>query len=113
MTILIFSISFAFLIFVFKDTDAIIEYYNLFNIKGLQWLDDYNKRNEHGYIESLNSYIAREKDHLFLVRLITCPICISTWLGIFTIPWTAFSFLVVSYLTLIFYFVLVQIKKQL
>jgi hypothetical protein len=113
MTILIFSLSFSFLIFIIKDTDAIIEYYNLFKLKGLKWFDDYNKRNQHGYIESLNSYITREKGNLFLVKLVTCPYCISTWLGIFTIPWTHFSFLVVSYLTLLLYFFLVQIKKQL
>jgi len=113
MTTLLFSLSLAFLIFVIKDTDAIIEYYNLFRLKGLQWLDDYNQRNKHGYIESLNIYLSREKGDYFIIKILTCPYCLSTWLGIFTIPWTNFSFLVVSYLTVLFYFILVQIQKRL
>lgn len=110
MNIIYFSLSFALLIFVWKNTNVFIDYYNWFNLKGLKWVNDYNKKNDSGFIETFFDYLSREKHEYFFVKLITCPICLSVWSGIFCLPFVGLKFLSIGFLVLFFYYLLEQIK---
>ena len=103
--ILSISISQCIAIFIFLNTNFIIEYYNLFKIKGLYWLDEYNKYNQDGYTCSFSEFLIRQYD-TFFTRLLTCAICLSVWGGLLSIPLIGLNFLIVTFFTLIFYFLL-------
>lgn len=112
INIFITGLSFAIIIFVWKNSNFLVDYYNWFELKGLKWLDDYNKRNENGFIENFFDYIAREKSDYYGIKLLTCPICLSVWCGILCIPFVWWKFLAVSYLVLFFYYILEKITKK-
>lgn len=105
LTIITLSISFGVTIFLFLNTNFVIEYYNLFKLNGIKILDEYNKKNKNGYICSFPDFLINEYDNFF-INLITCPVCLSIWLSIMSIIFVGKFFLLVSFLTLISYFLL-------
>lgn len=99
--ILFFSLSNAFIIFCWLNTNFFIEYYKLFNIKGLVLADEYIERNKSGFIENFPDYL-KSKDS-FLCNLVTCPICLTVWFSIASAYWTFPAIFIIGFFTFVFY----------
>ena len=90
----------SFVLIIWFETNALVEYGRLLAFK----FKDYSFQENIGI--SFPDYLAATHSDSFLVRLITCPICLGVWLGIifgiiFDNPYIIFS---VFYLSLIMYF---------
>ena len=108
--ILFFSLSNAFIIFVWLNTDFFIEYYKLFKIKGLKVADEHIKRNESGFIEIFPDFL-KKNSRSFFTKIISCPICLGTWISFLSIPHVGYNFLIVAYFSLFFYYLLLIFFK--
>jgi len=111
MNVIIFSLSFSYVIFLWLETNTLIEYYALFKMKGLSWVDSYICKNSVGFIENFVPHLVRNYSEYFLVRLVTCSVCLSTWGGIFSIYFVGWKFLVVGFLSLVGYYILKILKN--
>lgn len=104
------AFGFSFLIYIWSDTEAFIEYCSLMNVD-LLYSEEYLKRKKD--IPSLDylSFLQFEKSS-FLIRLVTCPVCLSFWLNAFSLIgfWATnispYSFFVNAYCTVLFYYIL-------
>ena len=80
MTTIIGSCIIALTLLIWFRSDAYIEYCKLFRLNWLSFYKDFlEKKKEDISLEYLH-YLRRDHD-CFLVRLITCPICLSVWIG--------------------------------
>jgi hypothetical protein len=69
----------ALILLIWFKTDAFVEYCKLFGIKKLFKLEGYFELNDPilHYVDYLIEYYNN-----FFTRLISCPICVSTWIGL-------------------------------
>ncbi len=97
----IFMISLILLVW-FK-TDAFNEYCKLFKLDKKFYLQQYNQVLEDGSELSYPDFLV-EYYPSFFTKLISCPICLSVWLGIvFSIFVSLYSLGTLSFLGLLFY----------
>ena len=83
---MIFNVS-GFIIFsllVWFDTDAFVEYASLLpkNLRDILKIDEYKMVSQDGNISYPDFLL--EYHNSFFTRLLSCPICLSTWLGLLT-----------------------------
>lgn len=64
------------------ETDAFVRYANLLKLTKLFKLDEYNMLNEASSLSYLD--YRKEQKAGFLTDLISCPICVSTQIGLFS-----------------------------
>ena len=80
--ILLISSMIALILLIWFRTDAWLEYCKLFGLDFVSFYPDYNtKKTEDATLKYL--LYLRRYHNCFFVRLITCPICLAVWLGIF------------------------------
>jgi hypothetical protein len=93
------------ILIVWFNTDAFTQYLKLLGVKSLfeQYDQDLKYFNYAEYLKDNSQKIAQNNLQLFLLKLITCPICISFWLSLFC----SICFLTVIYLPLIYLTVLI------
>lgn len=83
----------SFFLIVWFDTDAVYEYLSLFRLNNICSLfRNFCKIKDQESSLNLNEYLLQYYYNSFVVRLITCEVCLSTWLGyifsfIFTSIW--------------------------
>jgi hypothetical protein len=81
-TIIVISILLGYCMLVWFKTNAFVEYMNLFNAsRFFHLLTEYNNVHKDGYDGNLSEFLREYYHDKFLVRLTTCPICLSFWLG--------------------------------
>lgn len=79
-------------------TDAWLEYCRLFGLDCISFYSDYEKKKYNDVTLTYHIYLRRYHDSFF-IRLITCPICLSVWLGIvFILAKAAIGFLFLGFL---------------
>lgn len=82
LTIAAVSFTLGYMMLLWLKTDAFVEYMNLLRMGNCLHINEYNELHREGfggnYVEFLLEYY-RDK---FFVRLATCPLCLSFWLGI-------------------------------
>ena len=91
MAIIVGSSIIALALLIWFRTDAWLEYTRLFR---LNWLSRY-KEFDAKYKEDVSLtylHFLRRDHNCFLVRLITCPICLAVWLGIIPLIFTSVIF---------------------
>ena len=109
------AFGFALAVYVWCDTDAFIEYCSLFGLN-LFYSEEFSQRKKAMPSLDYISFLQFEKSS-FLVRLVTCPICLGVWLNIFSfLGFSAtnvsfYSFLVNSYFTVFFYLILKRLTN--
>lgn len=84
MELLLFGLIIALLLQVWMNSNGIWEYISLFHLyPDFQVLDDYHVliNDPDATVPILSAYL-RERHDSFLARLLSCPICISVWLGL-------------------------------
>ena len=103
MTLVLLSLIIAFVLTVWFETNALYEYAVLFNwVNKIQLLRDYDMYRDSDGNSNLQQYLADTHD-FFLVRLVTCPTCFATWLGILSIPISGWAFFAVAFSGLFLY----------
>lgn len=70
-----------YLIFLWLKTDAFAEYMNLLKLNNWLRLDEYNQLHREGYSGNYPDFLVEYCRDKFLVRLVTCPLCLSFWTG--------------------------------
>lgn len=63
-------------------TNAFPEYMTLLNLDNFFFIAEYNKMQEDGYGDNYTSFLYEYFKDFFLVRLLSCPVCVSFWLGV-------------------------------
>lgn len=95
------------LVYIWADTDAFIEWAALFKIKATKY-EEYEASKtslirHHNYSEFLGTKYRQN----FFCKLVSCPVCLSVWLNILSIPFISLSLIGLNiYLTWVFYFLL-------
>lgn len=69
----------AVILLIWFRTDAVLEYARWAKISGTY--EDFDKKKESDITLTLHTYL-RKYHSCFFIRLITCPVCVSVWLGI-------------------------------
>ena len=97
------SLLLGYAILIWLRTDAFAEYMALL---GVNWfkLDEYRKLKTDGYSEDYVSFLYEYYQNHFFVRLVACPVCLSFWLGSFSIVFLgSLDAVIVAPLSLFFY----------
>lgn len=81
MDIIICSTIIALILLVWFRTDAWLEYCRVFGLNWLSFYKDYDLKYKEDVSLTYLHYLRRDHN-CFFVRLITCPICLSIWLGL-------------------------------
>jgi len=82
--LLINTLSSAYVIEVWLNTNAFIEYMCLFGFRYFFRLDEYFKLKKEGYPHNYVGYLSEYHD-CFIVRLLICATCLSFWFAVFNI----------------------------
>ena len=117
--IFIFSLAVAFIIVVWKETDAFIEYSELLKLDGFLKVKEYKqslkvwKKLEPPF-KDFPSYLAYIYPNSFFIKIITCPICLATWLSLVSVlVWGLVYWLAISFLSSFLYFLMVRLIRSL
>ena len=103
-TIIVIAFVAAYFILVWFRTDALAEYANLLKIPVLYRLKEYNKLSLEGYGGNYSSFLHEYYKDMFIVRLVSCPVCLSFWCGVFSaIYFSSLIYFTVGPLALFFY----------
>jgi len=78
--ILIYSCLISLILFVWFKTSAFVEYCSLLRFKKLFYIEEFKKKNEISGELTYTDFISIYKDNFFS-RLISCPPCLTTWMG--------------------------------
>ncbi len=96
----------SFLLLVWLNTNAFVEYITLLRYRNLFKLEEYEKLRDEGYPDNYISFLREYYKDYFWVRLLSCPICVSTWIGIlYSLCFGIYPGFAVAPLTLFFYLV--------
>ena len=82
-------------------SDAWTEYCRLFHLDRISFYKDFNKKKELDASLDYHNYL-RQYHNNFFVRLITCPICLSVWLGILLSPTLIYAPVIIIFGLLLF-----------
>lgn len=88
MILLFVSCYIAFALLIWFKTEAWLDYTKLLRLEFLSEYDDYNAKKRDDPLLTYMIYL-RRYHNCFLVRLITCPVCVSVWLGVIAGLWTS------------------------
>jgi hypothetical protein len=72
-----------YLMLLWLKTDAFAEYMNLFRLNKWLHIDEYNQLHQEGYSGNYPDFLFEYYRDKFIVRLVTCPLCLSFWTGLF------------------------------
>lgn len=93
----------SYFLLVWLRTDAFAEYMLLFRITRFFHIKEYKQIRADGYDGNYIDFLAQYYNDKFFVRLLSCPICISFWLGVFCAFFWGLDGLVMAPLILSFY----------
>jgi hypothetical protein len=79
------SLFLGYALFIWFRTNAFAEYINLFRLDRFFYISQYNELVDNGYSSSYLDFLKEYFYDLFLVRLVSCPICLSFWIGLLTV----------------------------
>tara|TARA_Y100001938_G_scaffold8794_3_gene10756 strand:- start:1081 stop:1434 length:354 start_codon:yes stop_codon:yes gene_type:complete len=105
MEILYLPIAFACILYLWHNTEVFVEYVSLFGLGKLFYIKDYKEEQEVNPLMDYETFLLTNHNN-FLVRLITCPICLSVWFNIFAclVHKNFEAFFLLLWLTWLFYF---------
>jgi hypothetical protein len=72
----------AYFMLVWFRTNAFVEYMNLFKLGRFLKVSEYTQIHADGYGGNYVDFLVEYYKDYFLVRLVSCPVCLSFWLGV-------------------------------
>jgi hypothetical protein len=107
MDTIIIAIILGYLLLIWLKSNAFAEYMLVFGFKNILKIAEYKQLCDDGYDGTYVDFLYEHYRSLFIVRLVTCPICLSFWVGaFFMLRNLSFSDFIMAPLTLFFYLVL-------
>ena len=104
LTIITIAFVAAYFILIWLRTDAVAEYFNLLKIPVLYKLKEYNKLSLEGYGGNYSNFLHEYYKDVFIVRLVSCPVCLSFWCGVLSaLYFSSLLYFIVGPLALFFY----------
>jgi hypothetical protein len=104
LTIAAVSFALGYLVLLWFRTDAFVEYMNLLKLSKWFRVNEYNELHRAGYSGNYPMFLSEYYKDKFFVRLATCPLCLSFWIGIVAALYIdSFGGLLCAPLTLFFY----------
>jgi hypothetical protein len=98
------SLCLGYLMLVWLRTNAFVEYTTLLKMERFFHVAEYNELHKHGYGGNYVDFLVEYYNDNFFVRLSSCPVCLSFWLGAFSaLALDSFSAIVGAPLILFFY----------
>jgi hypothetical protein len=82
LQVIVLSVVASYFLLVWLDTDAVFEYLNLFKLVLGNKLAEYKQLKQAEYPGNYAAFLKEYYHDKFLVRLTTCPVCMSFWLGL-------------------------------
>lgn len=82
LDIIAIAITLAYFMLIWLRTDAFVEYMNLLRLGSYLHIDEYTKIHRDGYGGNYVDFLFEYYKDSFFVRLFSCPICLSFWLGV-------------------------------
>ena len=70
------------LLIVWFKTDAFLEYARLFRLTKVFRIDKYDEEYNNDFTLDYHTFLLKEYKGSFLIKLITCPICLIVWAAI-------------------------------
>lgn len=80
----------ALILLIWFRTDAWLEYTKLLRLNSLSFYKDYEEKQKDDPLLTYPIFLRRYKN-CFMVRLITCPICLAVWFGMWCAIFTSIS----------------------
>ena len=99
----------SYLLVVWLRTNAFVEYMQLCKLSRFFHIAEYSKLHSEGYGGNYVDFLAEYYSDKFAVRLLICPVCLSFWLGVLTLPWLGLCGFNVSPLVLFFYLIFTKL----
>jgi len=97
------SLLLGYVILIWLRTNAFAEYTALVRFNWFK-LGEYRKLQTNGYTDGYVSFLQEYYHHLFFVRLVSCPVCLSFWFGcISAASFGNIDSLIIAPLSLFFY----------
>lgn len=97
---------FTFLLIIWFNTEAFVEYIRLFKLKWFK-IDEYLNTKETDFTLTYHSFLLQKYNNFF-TKLITCPFCLNFWLvfiGSFIFEYSIIEIPTIYVLSLITYFI--------
>lgn len=79
------SILLGYFMLIWRKTNAFVEYMHLARLHNLFYISEFLKVQKDGYDGNYADFLSEYYRDKFIVRLATCPICLSFWLGLFCV----------------------------
>ena len=79
---IVVSVALSYLLVIWFRTDAFAEYMTLLKLDNLFQISKYNELQSNGYDGNYTDFLFEYFKSFFIVRLLTCPVCVSFWLGV-------------------------------
>jgi len=94
----------SYIMLIWLRTNAFVEYLTLFGLTKYFRVDEFNNLHREGYDGNYVDFLFQYYKDSFLVRLVSCPVCLSFWLGMPTALWLqSLEATLLSPLILLFY----------
>jgi hypothetical protein len=88
------------------NTNAFVEYFSLLRLGRFFRISEYQDLVKNGYGESFVSFLKEYYHDIFIVRLVSCPICLGFWLTVaLLLFFGSVSYIFVAPLSLFFYLI--------
>jgi hypothetical protein len=82
LQVIVLSAVASYFLLVWLDTDALFEYLNLLRLSLGNKFAEYKQLKQAEYPGNYAAFLREYYHDKFLVRLLTCPVCVSFWLGV-------------------------------
>jgi hypothetical protein len=103
MNTVVTALILGFFLLVWLRTNAFVEYMRLFKLEKWLHVNEYTELERNGYEGNYVDFLVEYYKDKFFVRLLSCPICVSFWLGFINAVMFGPLHIVVAPLTLFVY----------
>jgi hypothetical protein len=110
MDILVIALSVAYILLLYFNSNAFVEYWLLFRLPKFKLLKEYLETQKNGikegiYYSNFIEYLYQEYATTYLIKLITCPLCLNTVLCLIisSCIYSIKEWLFLAFLSLFFY----------
>jgi hypothetical protein len=100
------ALFFSYLMVVWLKTNAFVEYMTLFKQDSFFHVAEYNTLHKEGYAGIYTDFLFEYYNDSFIVRLVSCPVCLSFWLGLFSVILTGSTTGILAAPLILFFYLL-------
>jgi hypothetical protein len=99
-----FAVVASYFMLIWRRTNAFAEYMTLLRLDRFFAIVEYNQIHKDGYDGNYVDFLVEYYRDFFIVRLLSCPVCVSFWIGLANaLACGSFDDFIVAPLTLFFY----------